>query len=96
MVSITGKPPSQTAQLIDLAFAPAPLCRPVPWDKGRPPGTCTALSHRGKLEPCLSPLHQSVMRGWQAELSEGPMNGIPLPRLSSEPTKKQESQVYGD
>lgn len=61
VASITGKPQSQTAQLIDLASAPAQLCRPVPWDKGRHHGTCTALSHRGELEPCLSPLHQSLL-----------------------------------
>ena len=71
MASTTGKPPSQTAQLTDLASAPAQLCRLVPWDKERPRGICTALGHRGKLGPAPLHLkcHESTSR---PRASEGP------------------------
>ena len=89
VASTTGRPPSQTAQLTDWASAPAQLCRLVPWHRERPHGTCTALSHRGKLGP--APLH--LIKVSRPRALRGPISSVSLPYPSSEPTEKEESQV---
>lgn len=93
MANTTGKPPSQTAQPTDWASAPAQLCRLAPWDKERPRGTCSALSHRGKLGPApftQSKCHESMPR---PRALRGLISSASLPCPRSEPAEKEESQV---